>query len=468
MEQNIEQIGVNEQTPREIVEELNRYIVGQDEAKRSVAIALRNRWRSRQLTGAMKEEVIPKNILMIGSTGVGKTEIARRLARLVKAPFIKVEATKFTEVGYVGRDVESIIRDLTEAAVRMVRQQRLDEVQDKAKEQAEERILDVFVPEPKKSQNPLGRLFGGDDEEEKKTEEEPKKYQAGREWVRKRLEKGELENELIEIDVEETRRPMVGMFSGSSLEGMGDNLQDMIGNIMPKRHKKRKVTVAQARKIFTQEEAGKLIDMEAVAEEAVKVTEYSGIVFLDEIDKVAVKGNSSGADVSREGVQRDILPIVEGSQVSTKYGPVRTDHILFIAAGAFHMAKPSDLIPELQGRFPIRVELKSLRKEDFERILTEPKNALIKQYEAMLATEGLTLTFKPDAISRIAELACEVNEQAEDIGARRLHTLLEKVLEDVSFNAPELTDKNVVIDADYVNKRLSDIVVNRDLSQFIL
>lgn len=468
MENRIESIGVNEQTPREIVEELDRYIVGQDEAKRSVAIALRNRWRSRQLTGAMKEEVIPKNIMMIGSTGVGKTEIARRLAKLVRAPFIKVEATKFTEVGYVGRDVESIIRDLTEAAVRMIRQERLEEVQDKAKEQAEERILDVFVPEPKKSQNPLGRLFGGDDEEKDKTAEEPKRYQAGREWVRKRLEKGELEDELIEIDVEETRRPMVGMFSGSSLEGMGDNLQDMIGNIMPKRHKKRKVTVAQARKIFTQEEAGKLIDMEAVAEEAVKVTEYSGIVFLDEIDKVAVKGNSSGADVSREGVQRDILPIVEGSQVSTKYGPVRTDHILFIAAGAFHMAKPSDLIPELQGRFPIRVELKSLRKEDFERILTEPQNALIKQYEALLATEGITLSFKPDAISRIAELACEVNEQAEDIGARRLHTLLEKVLEDISFRAPELTDKDVVIDAAYVNERLADIVVNRDLSQFIL
>lgn len=469
MENRIESIGVNEQTPREIVEELDRYIVGQDEAKRSVAIALRNRWRSRQLTGAMKEEVIPKNIMMIGSTGVGKTEIARRLAKLVRAPFIKVEATKFTEVGYVGRDVESIIRDLTEAAVRMIRQERLEDVQDKAKEQAEERILDVFVPEPKKSQNPLGRLFGGDDEEEKdKSADEPKKYQAGREWVRKRLEKGELEDELIEIDVEESRRPMVGMFSGSSLEGMGDNLQDMIGNIMPKRHKKRKVTVAQARKIFTQEEAGKLIDMEAVAEEAVKVTEYSGIVFLDEIDKVAVKGNSSGADVSREGVQRDILPIVEGSQVSTKYGPVRTDHILFIAAGAFHMAKPSDLIPELQGRFPIRVELKSLRKEDFERILTEPQNALIKQYEALLATEGLALSFKPDAISRIAELACDVNEQAEDIGARRLHTLLEKVLEDISFRAPELTDKDVVIDADYVNERLADIVINRDLSQFIL
>ena len=465
----MEQIGMNEQTPRQIVEELDKYIIGQDEAKRSVAIALRNRWRSRQLTGPMQDEVIPKNILMIGSTGVGKTEIARRLAKLVRAPFIKVEATKFTEVGYVGRDVESIIRDLTEAAVRMIRQERLEDVQDKAKEQAEERILDVFVPEPKKSQNPLGRLFGGDDEEEKdKPADEPKKYQAGREWVRKRLEKGELEDELIEIDVEESRRPMVGMFSGSSLEGMGDNLQDMIGNIMPKRHKKRKVTVAQARKIFTQEEAGKLIDMEAVAEEAVKVTEYSGIVFLDEIDKVAVKGNSSGADVSREGVQRDILPIVEGSQVSTKYGPVRTDHILFIAAGAFHMAKPSDLIPELQGRFPIRVELKSLRKEDFERILTEPQNALIKQYEALLATEGLTLSFKPDAISRIAELACDVNEQAEDIGARRLHTLLEKVLEDISFRAPELTDKDVVIDADYVNERLADIVINRDLSQFIL
>ena len=468
MENRIESIGVHEQTPREIVEELDRYIVGQDEAKRSVAIALRNRWRSRQLTGAMKEEVIPKNIMMIGSTGVGKTEIARRLAKLVRAPFIKGEATKFTEVGYVGRDVESIIRDLTEAAVRMIRQERLEGVQEKAKEQAEERILDVFVPEPKKSQNPLGRLFGGDDEEKDKPAEEPKKYQAGREWVRKRLEKGELEDELIEIDVEETRRPMVGMFSGSSLEGMGDNLQDMIGNIMPKRHKKRKVTVAQARKIFTQEEAGTLIALEAVAAEAVQVTEYSGIVFLDEIDKVAVKGNSSGADVSREGVQRDILPIVEGSQVSTKYGPVRTDHILFIAAGAFHMAKPSDLIPELQGRFPIRVELKSLRKEDFERILTEPQNALIKQYEALLATEGITLSFKPDAISRIAELACEVNEQAEDIGARRLHTLLEKVLEDISFRAPELTDKDVVIDAAYVNERLADIVVNRDLSQFIL
>lgn len=465
----MEEIGVNEQTPREIVAELNKYIVGQDEAKRSVAIALRNRWRSRQLSDSMREEVIPKNILMIGSTGVGKTEIARRLAKLVKAPFIKVEATKFTEVGYVGRDVESIIRDLAETAVRMVRQQRIDAVQDRAAKLAEERILDVFVPEQKKSQNPLGRLFGDEAEEEKSEEAAEPKYQAGREWVRKRLDKGELENETIEIDVEESGKPMVGMFAGSSLEGMGDNIQDMIGNLMPKRHKKRKVTVAQARKIFTQQEADKLIDMEAVADEAIKVAEHSGIVFLDEIDKVAVKGNSSGsADVSREGVQRDILPIVEGSTVMTKYGPLKTDHVLFIAAGAFHMSKPSDLIPELQGRFPIRVELKSLRKEDFEKILTEPQNALLKQYEALLATEGVKIEFKPDAISRLAKLACDVNEQAEDIGARRLHTLLEKLLEEISFTAPELTDKNVTIDAAYVDKQLADIVVNRDLSQFIL
>ncbi|WP_037356448.1 ATP-dependent protease ATPase subunit HslU [Selenomonas sp. FC4001] len=461
--------GTNEQTPRQIVEELNKYIVGQDEAKKSVAIALRNRWRSRKLPADMQEDVVPKNILMIGSTGVGKTEIARRLAKLVKAPFIKVEATKFTEVGYVGRDVESIIRDLAETSVRMVRQQRIESVQDKAKEMAEERILDVFVPEPKKNTNPLGRLFGGSDDAEEKEEQpaEPK-YQAGREWVRKRLQKGELEQETIEIDVEDSGKPMVGMFAGSSLESMGDNIQDMIGNLMPKRHRKRKVTVEQARKIFTQEEADKLIDMEAVADEAVKVAEYSGIVFLDEIDKVAVKGNSSGADVSREGVQRDILPIVEGSTVMTKYGPLKTDHVLFIAAGAFHMAKPSDLIPELQGRFPIRVELKSLRKEDFQKILTEPQNALIKQYQAMLATEGVELEFKEDAIGRLAQLACDVNEQAEDIGARRLHTLLEKLLEEVSFTAPELTEKKVVIDAAYVDKQLADIVVNRDLSQFIL
>ena len=330
------QIGVNEQTPREIVAELDKYIVGQHEAKRSVAIALRNRWRSRQLDADMREDIIPKNILMIGSTGVGKTEIARRLARLVRAPFLKVEATKFTEVGYVGRDVESIVRDLVETSVRMVRQQKIEEVEDKAKENAEERLIDVFVPPPKKSTNPLGSLFSSQEDEPEEKKEEPPKYQAGREWMRKRLRSGELENDVIEVEVEESARPMGNMFAGSSLEGMSDNLQSMIGKLVPKNRHKRKVTVAQARKIFAAEEADKLVDMDVVAEEAVRAAEYSGIVFLDEIDKVAVSnGRSAGADISREGVQRDILPIVEGSTVVTKYGPVKTDHVLFIAAGAF-------------------------------------------------------------------------------------------------------------------------------------
>ena len=462
------QIGVNEQTPREIVAELDKYIIGQHEAKRSVAIALRNRWRSRQLDDDMREDVVPKNILMIGSTGVGKTEIARRLAQLVRAPFLKVEATKFTEVGYVGRDVESIVRDLVETSVRMVRQQKIDEVQEKAKENAEERLIDVFVPPAKKTTNPLSSIFSSD-QEEKQEQEEPPKYQAGREWVRKRLHKGELENDVIEIDVEESARPMGSMFAGSSLESMSDNLQSMIGKLVPKNRRKRKVTVDQARKIFTAEEADKLIDMDVVAEEAVHTAEYSGIVFLDEIDKVAVSnGRSAGADISREGVQRDILPIVEGSTVMTKYGPVKTDHILFIAAGAFHTAKPSDLIPELQGRFPIRVELKSLVKEDFERILTEPKNALIKQYRALLGVEGVSLTFREDAIGRIAELAETVNEQTEDIGARRLYTLLEKLLENLSFEAPDLTEKDVVIDTAYVDRCLADIAGDHDVSRFIL
>ncbi len=459
---------LNEQTPRQIVEELDRYIVGQKEAKRAVAIALRNRWRSRRLDAAMQDDVIPKNILMIGSTGVGKTEIARRLARLVKAPFIKVEATKFTEVGYVGRDVESIVRDLAETAVRMVRQERMEKVQERAAELAEERILDVFVPQPKKSQNPLGKLFGGADDEETAEEGKEPKYAAGREWVRKRLAKGELEKEVVEIEVEDSGKPMAGMFAGSSLESMGDNLQDMMANLMPKKQKKRKVSVAEARRLFQQEEAAKLVDMEEVKEAAIRVAEKSGIVFLDEIDKVAVKGQGSGPDVSREGVQRDILPIVEGSTVMTKYGPVRTDHVLFIAAGAFHTAKPSDLIPELQGRFPIRVELKSLQKEDFQRILTEPKNALLKQYKALLATEGVSLEFADDAIDRLAQLACDVNAQTENIGARRLHTILEKLLEDLSFEAPELEEKEVRVDAAYVDKKLKDIARDRDLSQFIL
>ena len=466
----MEESMLNEQTPRQIVEELDRYIVGQKEAKRAVAIALRNRWRSRQLDVAMQDDVIPKNILMIGSTGVGKTEIARRLARLVKAPFIKVEATKFTEVGYVGRDVESIVRDLAETAVRMVRQERMEKVQERAAELAEERILDVFVPQPKKSQNPLGKLFGGSDDEEKESSEENKepKYAAGREWVRKRLLKGELEKEVIEIEIEDSGKPMVGMFAGSSLESMGDNLQDMMANLMPKKQKKRKVSVAAARKLFQQEEAAKLVDMEEVKDAAIRAAEKSGIVVLDEIDKVAVKGQGSGPDVSREGVQRDILPIVEGSTVMTKYGPIKTDHILFIAAGAFHTAKPSDLIPELQGRFPIRVELKSLQKEDFQRILTEPQNALLKQYKALLATEGISLDFADDAIERLAQLACDVNAQTENIGARRLHTILEKLLEDLSFDAPEMEEKEVRVDAAYVDKKLKDIAVNRDLSHFIL
>ena len=459
---------LNEQTPRQIVEELDRYIVGQKEAKRAVAIALRNRWRSRRLDAAMQDDVIPKNILMIGSTGVGKTEIARRLAKLVKAPFIKVEATKFTEVGYVGRDVESIVRDLAETAVRMVRQERMEKVQERAAELAEERILDVFVPQPKKSQNPLGKLFGGADDEETAEEGKEPKYAAGREWVRKRLAKGELEKEVVEIEVEDSGKPMAGMFAGSSLESMGDNLQDMMANLMPKKQKKRKVSVAEARRLFQQEEAAKLVDMEEVKEAAIRVAEKSGIVFLDEIDKVAVKGQGSGPDVSREGVQRDILPIVEGSTVMTKYGPVKTDHVLFIAAGAFHTAKPSDLIPELQGRFPIRVELKSLQKEDFQRILTEPKNALLKQYKALLATEGVSLDFADDAIERLAQLACDVNAQTENIGARRLHTILEKLLEDLSFEAPEMEEKEVRVDAAYVDKKLKDIARDRDLSQFIL
>lgn len=461
---------MNEQTPREIVAELDKYIVGQDKAKRAVAIALRNRWRSRRLDVSLRDDVIPKNILMIGSTGVGKTEIARRLAKLVQAPFIKVEATKFTEVGYVGRDVESIIRELAETSVRMVRERRIAEVQEKAKDLAEERILDVFVPEPKHSANPLGRLFSAAETKEKEdaAESEPK-YKAGRDWCRKRLAAGELEDELIEIDVEDSPRPMVGMFAGSGLEGVSDNLQDMIGSLMPKKQRRRKVSVREARKIFTQEEAMKLVDMDEVTEEAIRVAEHSGIVFLDEIDKVAAPGAApSGPDVSREGVQRDILPIVEGSTVMTKYGPLKTDHVLFIAAGAFHTAKPSDLIPELQGRFPIRVELAALGKEDFRRILVEPQNALLKQYEALLATEGVTLVFADEAIDRLAEMACEVNAQTENIGARRLHTLLEKLLEEVSFEAPEMPDKRVVIDAAYVEEKLADITVNRDLSRFIL
>lgn len=466
---------MSERTPREIVKELDRYIVGQAQAKRSVAVALRNRWRSKQLSDDLKEDIIPKNILMIGSTGVGKTEIARRLAKLVNAPFVKVEATKFTEVGYVGRDVESMVRDLAETSIRMVKQEKMLAVNDKAKELADERIIEYFIPTAKKDvvRNPFEALFGGNNTGSAATakpadDDDKPKYEAGKEWFRKRLAAGELEEELIEVMIEDSSMPMVGMFAGSGIEDVGSNIQDMLGSLMPKKQKKRKVTVANARKIFTQEEAQKLIDMDDVIATALNSAEHNGIIFLDEIDKIAVRGSSSGPDVSREGVQRDILPIVEGSTVVTKYGPVKTDHILFIAAGAFHTAKPSDLIPELQGRFPIRVELTNLSKEDFKQILTEPANALIKQYVCLLETEGVEITFTDDAIDELAEIACNVNLQTENIGARRLHTILEKLLEDLAFDAPDMEVEQVTINRAYVQDKLSKIVVNHDLSHFIL
>jgi ATP-dependent HslUV protease ATP-binding subunit HslU len=458
-------------TPRQIVELLDRYIVGQSEAKKSVAIALRNRYRRNLLADELKEEITPKNILMIGPTGVGKTEIARRLAKIVGAPFIKVEATKFTEVGYVGRDVESMVRDLVETAIRIVKAEKTEKVMDRAEKLAEERLVQLLVPSPKTSKsfkNPFEMFFPNQNETPKNaavTDEAEINQQ--RRQVAFQLAAGELENQVIELEVEDNVAPMFDMFAGAGAEQMGVNFGEMLGNLLPKKTKKRKLSVKDARKILTQEEAGKLIDMDEVYQEAIERAEQSGIIFIDEIDKIAGKETGS-PDVSREGVQRDILPIVEGSAVNTKYGVVKTDHVLFIAAGAFHISKPSDLIPELQGRFPIRVELKSLTEEDFVRILTEPKNALLKQYVALLETEGIKIEFSDEAIKEIARMAKEVNDSTDNIGARRLHTILEKLLEDLSFNASDITMEKVTITPNYVEERLKGIVKNRDLSQYIL
>ncbi|ADL07850.1 ATP-dependent protease ATPase subunit HslU [Thermosediminibacter oceani] len=465
-------------TPRKIVEELDKYIVGQEEAKKCVAIALRNRYRRQKLSKELQEEIMPKNILMIGPTGVGKTEIARRLAKLVNAPFVKVEATKFTEVGYVGRDVDSMVRDLVETSIRMVKMEKIEQVKDRARELADLRIAEILQPDPVKTtnfRNPLEALFGNlskvdFDEKDEEYESRIKIAREKRKALLEDIKSGKLDNEMIEIEVEDNSPPVLEVFSNSGIEEMGINFQDLFGGILPKRRKKKKLTIATARKIMTQEEAQKLIDMDEVVTEAIKRAEETGIIFIDEIDKIAGREQSTGPDVSREGVQRDILPIVEGCTVVTKYGPVKTDHILFIAAGAFHVSKPSDLIPELQGRFPIRVELKSLSKEDLKRILVEPKNSLIKQYKALLETEGIKIHFTEDAIDEIVSSAVYVNQQNENIGARRLHTIMEKLLEDISFNASEIRAEvsEVVIDRSYVSEKLRDIVKDKDLSMYIL
>lgn len=461
-------------TPRQIVAELDKYIVGQKSAKRSVAIALRNRYRRSMLDESLRDEIVPKNILMIGPTGVGKTEIARRLAKLVKAPFVKLEATKFTEVGYVGRDVESMVRDLVETSIRIVKAERTERVQERAEKLANERIVSLLAPsaaKAKSAKNPFEMLFGNNQQQAKEEVEEPDvdfNVQQRRSQVKEQLSAGKLENETIEIEVEDSTPNMLDMLSGQGPEGMGMNMQELFGQFMPKKHKKRKLSVKEARKVLTQEEANKLIDMDDVISESVLRAEQSGIIFIDEIDKIASPSRGNGPDVSREGVQRDILPIVEGSTVMTKYGPVKTDYVLFIAAGAFHMAKPSDLIPELQGRFPIRVELTSLSLDDFVSILTEPKNALTKQYTALLETEGIKVEFSNEAIRELASIAADVNRNTENIGARRLHTILEKLLEDLSFEAPELSLETMTITPEYVKEKLGSIAQNRDLSQYIL
>ena len=448
-------------TPREIVQELDKYIVGQDDAKRAVAIALRNRWRRQQLAPELRNEVAPKNIIMIGPTGVGKTEVARRLASLAHSPFLKIEASKFTEVGYVGRDVESMIRDLTELSKNMVQQEEMRRVQEKAAENAEERLLDLLLPHPPST--PEAESPGGLDDLGQQ------QYQKTREKFRQYLRDGKLDDRFVELEVQDgSNFPMIEVVSGSGLEDMGIHIKDMLGNLFPQRKKRRKAKVPDAFNVLMQEEAQRLVDMEAVVKEAVRRVEQSGIIFLDELDKIAGRERSSGPDVSREGVQRDLLPIIEGSTVNTKYGMVKTDHILFIAAGAFHVSKPSDLIPELQGRFPIRVELQSLGKDDFMRILREPRNALLKQYRALLGTEGVEVTFSDDAIEELAAIADRVNQQTENIGARRLYTILERLLDDLSFRASDMTEAQVTIDRQYVTERLEDIVSSEDITRYIL
>ncbi len=451
-----------EYTPSQIVKELNRFIIGQHDAKRAVAIALRNRWRRQQVEDSIREEILPNNIILIGPTGVGKTEIARRLAKLAQAPFVKVEASKFTEVGYVGRDVESMIRDLTDYAVNMVKTEKTEQVQEKADELADEKILDILIP-PVKKPAPAGNS-------EEEVNNEAYQNQKTREWMREKLKNGEMDDKMIEFDASANSNIGLQVLGPLGLDDMGINFQEIMGNMMPKKRKKRKTKISEAKKIIAQEEAQKLIDMETVQKEAIERVENSGIVFVDEIDKVAGGGGKGqGPDVSREGVQRDLLPIVEGSNVNTKYGAVRTDHILFIASGAFHVSKPSDLIPELQGRFPIRVELKSLTEDDFVQILTQPQNALLKQYQALLKTEGVELEFTDDAIREVARIATEVNEQVENIGARRLHTILTTLLDEILFDVPDkLPEDKVIISGENVKERLESIVKNRDLSKYIL
>ena len=451
-------------TPRQIVAELDRYVIGQRDAKRMVAIALRNRWRRQQLSADLRDEVIPKNIIMIGPTGVGKTEIARRLAKLAQAPFLKIEASKFTEVGYVGRDVESIIRDLTELAVSMVKSTHMRQVEQKAEQLAEERLLDLLLP-PVATKPQMG--FGERDQEDLSIGTTDS-YDTTRSKLRLRLREGKLDHRTVELEVKERGLPIGVISNVGGMEELESGLRDMLGGLFPGKKKKRTMKVPDALKHLAQDEAQKLIDMDEVVREATAKVQDTGIVFLDEVDKIAGREKSAGPDVSREGVQRDLLPIVEGSTVHTKYGPVRTDHILFIAAGAFHVAKPSDLIPELQGRFPIRVELEPLTKEDFIRILTEPTGALVTQYRALLETEGVSLEFTADGLDEIAATAVQVNDRTENIGARRLFTIMERLLEQILFEAPETTDRKIRVDAAYVQQRLRDIVKDQDLSRFIL